>query len=149
MFNKKEWAKKNKEKIAKQSRKHYLENKKHYDEYRAKWAREHPESRKATKKKYNENTRVTVLKMLSNGKPVCVNCGCDDIRFLEINHINGGGYQDTKGCRGSRFYQIIKQGKRKTDDLNILCRICNAWHALELKYGKLPYIIMYDMKIKI
>jgi hypothetical protein len=30
------------------------------------------------------------------------------------------------------------------DDLNLLCRVCNALHHLELKYGKLPYLVEYS-----
>jgi len=149
MFNKKEWAKKNKEKIAKQSRKHYLENKKHYDEYRKKWAREHIESRRETARKSVRKARIRALEMIARGKPVCGNCGCDDVRLLEINHINGGGFQEWKKCPGSRFIDKINRGDRKIDDLNILCRVCNAQDYLERKYGKLPYTIIYDMKIKI
>jgi hypothetical protein len=146
---KKEYGKmykeKNKEKIKKQNREYYLKNKKRIDKYREKWVKEHPELQKKTKKKSREKVRVAVLKMIAKSEhPVCENCGCDDIRLLEINHINGGGYQDTKGCRGSRFYQKIYKKQRPTDDLNVLCRVCNAEHAMELRYGKLPYKIIYQ-----
>jgi hypothetical protein len=144
----KEYAKKyreiHREEIKEYNKEYVKKNWESVYAYRKKWVQEHPEARKKIKHNSIEKVRIEVLRILSNGNPVCVNCGCDDIRMLEINHINGGGYQDTKGCRGSRFYQKIKQGKRKTDDLNVLCRICNAWHALELRFGKLPFKITYD-----
>jgi len=34
--------------------------------------------------------------------------------------------------------------KRDTKDLEVTCKVCNAKHYLELKYGKLPYQIIYN-----
>ena len=29
----------------------------------------------------------------------CAMCGCDDTRFLEVNHIKGGGVKERKGYK--------------------------------------------------
>ena len=143
--HKKQYKKNNREKIAKYMREYYRKNKEKLDDSRRQWAKRYPEKVKAASKKSKKKVRLDVLRMLSDGgKPVCVRCGCDDIRLLEINHINGGGSKEKKGGKGADFCFKIKQGKRKTDDLNVLCRVCNAWHALELKYGKLPFKIKYE-----
>lgn len=72
--------------------------------------------------------------------PKCVRCGCDDSRLLEINHKNGGGNLELqKGKRSNQFYRAIAKGLRPTDDLELLCKPCNAVHALELKFGPLPF----------
>lgn len=84
----------------------------------------------------------------------CVRCGCTDIRFLEINHKNGGGNKESigngsrsnrKGLMGTDWYHAIITGKRKTDDLELLCRPCNHIHFLEQKYGeKIPLKVKWN-----
>ena len=78
----------------------------------------------------------------------CIECKCNDKRLLEINHINGGGCKETKnlGTYGSNAIKFLKEIislRRSTKDLNILCRVCNAKHYLETKYGKLTYKIIW------
>jgi predicted RNA-binding Zn-ribbon protein involved in translation (DUF1610 family) len=91
-----------------------------------------------------ERVRKVVLNVVSNNNPVCENCGCDDVRLLEVNHKNGGGNKELKfGKNTNAFAWDIYMGRRKTDDLNLLCRVCNALHYLELKYGKTRHIITY------
>ena len=62
---------------------------------------------------------------------ICVRCGCGDIRFLEINHKNGRARNEKQ----IRIYNEINTGRRKTDDLELLCRPCNHIHYLEMKFG--------------
>lgn len=105
------------------------------------------EDRKERLKEKRKRVKSVVLNILSNGNPHCVRCGCDDIRLLEVNHKNGGGHQESKDKTRLLFTEIFT-GRRKTDDLELLCRVCNAWHYLELKYGKLPYNIIYHKENK-
>lgn len=66
----------------------------------------------------------------------CVNCGCNDHRILEINHINGGGTSEVKKGQYTRqFLRSVLSGDRQIDDLNLLCKICNAEHFVKLKFG--------------
>lgn len=46
---------------------------------------------------------------------------------------------------GDCFYltNIYHMGRRKIDDLNILCRVCNALHYLQLKYGNIPMRVLW------
>lgn len=100
--------------------------------------------RKELGKIFRLRFRKTILNILSKNNPICVSCGCDKQELLEINHKNGGGTKEVqRGKKGVKFYWDIYMGRRKTDDLEILCRVCNAKHYLELKYGKLPYRITY------
>jgi len=90
--------------------------------------------------------RLIVLQKVSGQEnPYCVGCNCDDLRLLEVNHKNGGGSKELKkGKDARRFYLDIKYGGRSTDDLNVLCRVCNNRDYLERKYGEsLPYKIMW------
>lgn len=63
----------------------------------------------------------------------CVNCGCDDARILELNHIRGGGRKDrakTQNCSAAIYRKALKDPNRKKK-YNILCRICNALHYVQ------------------
>ena len=96
-------------------------------------------------KQYTQLIKRRAMQMVGNDRIECVRCGCNDIRLLEINHVNGGGAKDHKntGLGGFNFYRAIVKGLRKTDDLDIHCRVCNALHYLELKYGRLDYDIHF------
>lgn len=48
-----------------------------------------------------------------------------------------------KGSNSMAFYRDIIALRRPVDDLEILCRVCNAKHYLEMKYGKLPIVVMW------
>jgi predicted nucleic-acid-binding Zn-ribbon protein len=93
-------------------------------EYDRIWVQNH----RKTVNKYSKNLRNRTLIFLG-GK--CVKCGCTDLDALEINHIDGGGSKD-KYAKGRRkqYYLDILSGRRKSDDLNIMCKVCNAWHCL-------------------
>ena len=105
------------------------------------------------KKEHSDRTRAdlmaTVFALITKShlKPICNSCGCDDRRLLEINHKNGGGGKElAKGYNSVKFYRDIAGLRRKVDDLEILCRVCNAKHYLELKYGKLPIKVVWECK---
>lgn len=90
-----------------------------------------------------ERVRMVVLNILSGNNPKCIRCGCNDKRFLEINHKNGGGGKEmAKGKRSNQFYWDIYMGRRTVDDLELLCKPCNAIHALELKHGKVKLKVL-------
>jgi len=108
--------------------------------------------KKANKIKANElerkrycRLRLKALEII--GKLHCSNCGCNRYDFLEINHINGNGYQERKTTQTAKFYSNIINGKRSTEDLNILCKPCNVLHYLELVHGTLPYKVVWDEKL--
>jgi len=102
------------------------------------------EHKKERGKISRERVRKVVFNIASNNNPICSNCGCDDTRLLEINHIKGGGNKELQnGKRTNIFMWDIYMGRRKTDDLNLLCRVCNSLHYLEMKFGKLPMKILW------
>jgi hypothetical protein len=89
---------------------------------------------KATRKKM----RLEALYIVGNGKIECARCGCNDIRAIEINHIGCNAYSETGK---SNIATNIVKGKRKIDDLNLLCRVCNAAYYIEKRYN-----IKYSVK---
>ncbi len=120
----------------KKRREYYLEN----CERERETSRQRHIRRSLREPDYYKNRYVKIktrsLSMIGKGKVQCVNCGCNDIRLLEINHINGSGTKDYALYIGkSSFIQTIAAGKRKTDDLEVCCRVCNALQYLESKYG--------------
>ena len=88
-----------------------------------KWEQENPEHareihRKA-RKKYRLRLRQEAIALLGGR---CVQCQCDDIRCLQIDHIiplNGG-----QRILSETFYKRIIQGQ--TENLQVLCANCHA-----------------------
>ena len=101
-------------------------SKKSYDDRKNK-----KEMLEISKLKRLEN-RKRALEIVGRGVLACSRCGCEKIEALQINHINCDGYLE-KGRRG--FVGKILSGQRKTDDLNILCVVCNIAHYAEDKFG--------------
>jgi len=71
----------------------------------------------------------------------CVRCGCDDVRPLETNHVDGGGSAEAReriarGVGGPTWHAVLR-GERTTDGLNTLCRLCNALEYVERRFPDL------------
>jgi len=96
-----------------------------------KWRDNNPEKQKLARLRAYRNRKVKAFKII--GEPKCVRCGCDEIDFLEFNHKNGGGCKDWRDSNGVAMMDRILTQKRKTDDLEIVCRVCNALDYLERK----------------
>jgi hypothetical protein len=115
------------------------------------------EAEKAYGKIRSAKIKLVVFQKISGQeKPICSNCGCSDIRCLEVNHKNGGGNKEYRAygtmlngiwhSGGAKFYRAIYKGDRKTDDLNVLCRVCNNLEHLERRFGQLPFKIIWEGK---
>jgi len=142
----KAYREKNKEKIKKQRYGYYLKNREALIQYRKKYSQENSESEKKYHKGYHEKNRLQVLAKIDPAMK-CANCGCDEPRFLEVNHINGGGRKEQK-TRGTGLTQnpilLIQTGKRGIEDLNLLCKPCNALDHLERVFGKTPFRVVWE-----
>jgi len=115
-------------------------------EYDRAYREENRESKKKYLKGYHEKNRLQVLAKIDPAMK-CANCGCDEPRFLEVNHINGGGRKKQK-TRGTGVTQnsilLIQTGKRGIEDLNLLCKPCNALDHLERVFGKTPFRVVWE-----
>jgi len=149
----KKWREKNAQKRRTWEREWYQKNKKECKERLYSWRQKHPKARKIEAQKYYQNhkqeiqrkalkkyyeDKLEAFQMISKKKiPECINCGCRDLRVLEINHKNGFGTKERKEKRipGTRFYGMIVQGKRSIEDLEITCRVCNARHYCKREFG--------------
>ena len=89
--------------------------------------------------------RRRAVLLVGRGVLACVRCGCDVPELLEINHKNGAGGKEHREL-GQRFYTAIAKMRRIVDDLELLCRPCNAVHYLEMKHGPLPFRVVWEPK---
>lgn len=91
---------------------------------------------------HDRRARRQALLLVGRGVVACVRCGCDRSELIEINHKEGGGGKELRGV-GHKFYRDIAKLRRPVDDLELLCRPCNAIHYLELKHGPLPFRVVW------
>ena len=70
--------------------------------------------------KYNHNLRQKVIDFLG-GK--CKKCGFKDVRALQIDHINGGGYQEMKNLSAKQRYRLVLT--TTIGKYQLLCANCN------------------------
>lgn len=134
----KQYYEKNKEIIRQKNKQRYLARRatkegieKHRDkctEHSRAYRERHPEKIKERRKRLHLSRKRRALEKV--GDLICANCGCDEVDFLEFNHKNGNGCKEFKENGSSMIDKILTHG-RTTDDLNILCRVCNALEYLE------------------
>jgi len=133
----KEYYQKNREAIIQRTKRYHLENK----EWRKKYYRG-----------YYAKIRLETLAKVDPALK-CAMCGCDDIRFLEVNHIKGGGvkeriaYRNEKHNESHNMILLIHTGKRGLEDLNLLCRACNSIDHLERVYGHTGLRVVCDKQV--
>jgi hypothetical protein len=113
----------------------YNKNKDHDNKKSREYQEKHRDIILPKLRQNTKNRRYQAMTILSKGTPKCIYCECDYFPFLEINHINGGGSQERKSdlAKGSHLADNIVNGNRKTDDLEVCCRVCNALHYLKMK----------------
>ena len=90
-------------------------------------------------KRYRVNLKEKALRKINNGNCFCSNCGCLNIKILEVNHINGDGSKEYR--RGAWLYHKIITNQRKIDDLSVLCKVCNIAEFVKQKYH-VPFTII-------
>ena len=80
------------------------------------------------------NVAIRAETLLHYGEGRCARCGQDDIRVLELDHVNGNGNGDriarTGGCRGGvPFYRALKAAGWP-DGFQVLCANCHRIKTL-------------------
>jgi len=139
----KEYFKKNKLRISKRNKELYLKrrstkeglenHRKKATEATNRYRLKHPEKAKQIMKNTYWNRKKRAMDLI--GGPTCVSCGCNEIAFLEINHIEGGGCKDVKE-NGNRIVTRLLTGDVDSNGFNVLCRACNAVDYLMRKKPK-------------
>lgn len=79
--------------------------------------------RKAYLKNYRNKFKTKAFNVLGNK---CIKCGFSDVRALQIDHINGGGFKERKekGAGGIVIYKRIISNKFN-NLYQLLCANCN------------------------
>lgn len=101
-------------------REYYLAHKELIDSRNKEWTEKH----KVYYKRYHLNRRLRALEILGN---ICVVCGFEDKRALQIDHINGGGSLERKtGLHSTKLHNyIIENPEEAKLKYQILCANCN------------------------
>jgi len=111
--------------ITEYQRKYYQEHKKHLKEIKNTWLKKHPDYPKLSMRKYHRKLRLGVrLGVLQFLGGKCVRCGFDDVRALQIDHINGGGNKEVKLINNTKTY-YLKVLNDKEGKYQLLCANCN------------------------
>lgn len=112
---------------------------------RKKWQKEYRvksiEKIRKNNDKYNHSLRKQVIDCFG-GK--CKKCGFGDKRALQIDHINGGGYQEIKNLSAKQRYKLVLESvSRKENKYQLLCANCNwikRFEDKEIKGAPRKYI---------
>ncbi len=103
--------------------------------YVQKWRQANPEKERLARKRAYDNRKRKGFDRV--GGAICRNCGCTELHALEFNHKNGNGCKDHRESGGRAMVDRVLTDSRNTDDLEVLCRICNALDHIE---RKLPHV---------
>ena len=80
------------------------------------------EAGKKTHKKYYTKLKMSVFDILGFK---CIKCGFNDIRALQIDHINGGGAKELKSFTRNKYASILTNISNGSNQYQILCANCN------------------------
>jgi len=143
---------KHKEELKLKAKEHYQKNRVAVIQRTKKYHLKHKKSRQKYYKQYYEKIRLETLAKVDPALK-CAMCGCDDTRFLEVNHIQGGGVKERRGYKDGghklshNMILLIHYGKRGLEDLNLLCRACNSIDHLERAYGHTGLRVAWDKQV--
>ena len=113
-----------------------VEDKVRLKKYAKEWRENNREQYRYLSRISHERRRLRVLKHYGGEVPQCKCCGEKEIKFLSIDHINGGGLKHLRKIgRGSLMGWIIK--KKYPKGFQILCHNCNFSKG---HYGMCPHM---------
>lgn len=100
-----------------------------YDEkmrqYRKDWKIRHRDQNREAQRVNRHRVRIEVLRLLGSGK--CAKCGFDDWRALQIDHVNGHGYADSRPKQNPHFFRkwVLNHLDEAKKIYQVLCANCN------------------------
>ena len=74
-----------------------------------------------------QKLKAKIVTMLGGA---CKCCGCDDAKWLEVDHIHNDGAKRRRSGADDGLYLKIARGEAETDRLQLLCANCNMSKAL-------------------
>jgi hypothetical protein len=128
----KDWYLKNKERSGQLTKQWALDNKERKRFLNKRWIQNNRERYNASKYVYRDRLKIAVLSHYAGGKPVCRNCGIDDVDVLCIDHINDDGSKHRKELKisgrtysgGYSTYAALQMAGCPVG-LQVLCANCN------------------------
>ena len=104
--------------------------------YSRKWYIRNKEKKREISRKDNLVYRMKVLTHYSKGSPRCECCGENNLEFLSLDHIDGGGKEHRKTTgNGTQFYRWVVKNNFPPI-LRVLCMNCNTSYG---HYGYCPH----------
>lgn len=111
----------------------YRDRKEYMKEYRIKW-RANPVNREKARKYEREWSRKRLIdlrkRIFQKYGDKCLHCGFDDVRALQIDHVNGGGlkefrekYQTGMSRSRRKYYKAVLEDT--AGRYQLLCANCN------------------------
>ena len=92
----------------------------YFNKYRKKHRQESYKPKRDKNRILLRDLRPRVLEKYGNK---CIKCGFDDIRALQIDHINGGGKRELLSMSAGNYYrQVLNDASSK---YQLLCANCN------------------------
>jgi len=112
------------------SRDYKRKNRKYFSDYERERYHKNPKRAQFQSKKYLQKLRMEIFQLLGS-KCSNTNClvpgGCNDLRCLQIDHVNGKGTQERKEAGNTFAYYrlVLKKLKEGSRDYQLLCANCN------------------------
>lgn len=91
------------------------------------YARTHREKQRESTHKSSQRLKAAVF--VAYGGAVCACCGETDIRFLTIDHVDGGGMQHRKVVGKGNFYRWLRDNNYP-EGFQVLCFNCNCGRSV-------------------
>lgn len=100
----------------------------HRKKYHIDWRRGNPEKALAASRRYHAKLKSEVMHFYGGMPPKCACCKEDNMIFLTIDHIQGGGVKHVKQI-GKSFYSWLRSNKYP-DGFRVLCFNCNSGRSV-------------------
>jgi len=109
---------------------YHIQHKEYYNKKSKEWNKTHPEKCRESCKKAYWKLRLEVFSHYGGNPPKCACCNETKIKFLTIDHINGGGYKHRKetGLYADKLYRWLRKNNYP-EGYQILCWNCNMGRA--------------------
>lgn len=119
----------------KYNREYYAKNKDRVKATIADWRARNPEKQREYTRRKLAKLKDVVFEAYGGRHPKCKCCGENDIRFLSVDHINGGGTKHKNSVPGRSIYRWLKRNGFPKG-YQLLCHNCNQGKHI---YGKCPH----------
>lgn len=126
-----EYRKNNKEKLCESQKRYRQNNKEKLVEKNRRYRQANPESTRKQSAECNRKARQRIRRAIfALLGEVCINCGFNDVRALQVDHIKGGGTKERNTTNAPTVYyrRVLEVGKA---EYQILCANCNQIKRIE------------------